>query len=260
MSSDEENGKITTADSPKITNMVPQCILEGLYDQFLKGKTGKSHLIMPHVQEAYWFYIDYIVPSNGASYSDLSLTDFTRSISPLLHWSPCDAAATVKKFWYMDSKIPRCGGILLNQRKNKILLVRAVNGTRWTFPVGKIQAGETAVECAQREVFEETGYKGVACSAQQVHYRKRKAKYSLFLFYNVPENYTFCAQTRHEIGEIKWFDLPVLDEVFHHPQSAKIQNQIYEHLFIKGTRYQYWSDPKQGRPQIIHEPVTLVDS
>lgn len=50
------------------------------------------------------------------------------------------------------------GAIIINARLDRYLLVRALDEhCSWTFPKGKIYSGESEIECAVREVEEETG-------------------------------------------------------------------------------------------------------
>jgi len=51
------------------------------------------------------------------------------------------------------------GGIILNP-EGKILLVNQHNNS-WSFPKGGIDAGETALEAAKREIWEEAGIKNL---------------------------------------------------------------------------------------------------
>ena len=211
--------------------------------------------VMFHLQEAHWFYIDYIAPvergdiapikrgdiapiqrdiapalaqghgspavnhdistpvgsdnpmaGDDSDHDDIGFKGFVYHMAPLLGWRRGQVAELVRKFWKYSSQIPRCGGLLVNRRKNKILLVRGYGAKKWSFPVGKVNFEEPFNKCAEREVFEETGFHGIA-SEDLITYKKKKAVHRLFLFYNVPEDYDFEPQTRKEIDEIKWFEL-----------------------------------------------------
>ena len=56
-----------------------------------------------------------------------------------------------------------CGAIIYRKKDNNIkyLLIRQKNGEFWGFPKGHIEENETEKETAEREIFEETGLKGV---------------------------------------------------------------------------------------------------
>ncbi len=54
-----------------------------------------------------------------------------------------------------------CGGVVLDQSKNLLLMIQVENLSRsvvWTFPKGHPEKGETETEAALREVLEETGW------------------------------------------------------------------------------------------------------
>lgn len=53
--------------------------------------------------------------------------------------------------------LAKSGGILLNEN-NRVLLVQS-RASKWGFPKGSVEPGETFEECAEREIFEETSYK-----------------------------------------------------------------------------------------------------
>ena len=58
---------------------------------------------------------------------------------------------------------PGSVGILPLLNGNRVLLIRqyrhAVGGTIWEIPAGTLEPGETPMECARRELEEETGYR-----------------------------------------------------------------------------------------------------
>jgi hypothetical protein len=45
-------------------------------------------------------------------------------------------------------EVPVCGCILLSPACDKMLMVRSLQGKRWSFPKGKVGKGERAVQCA----------------------------------------------------------------------------------------------------------------
>lgn len=60
----------------------------------------------------------------------------------------------------MEQNRPKVGVAVIIRKDNKILLGKRIGshgaGT-WAFPGGHLEFGETPEQCAQREVFEETG-------------------------------------------------------------------------------------------------------
>ena len=57
------------------------------------------------------------------------------------------------------TKEKSCGALVYRRQKNQIymLILRHRKGGHWSFPKGHVEAGETEVETALREVREETG-------------------------------------------------------------------------------------------------------
>jgi mRNA-decapping enzyme subunit 2 len=104
----------------------------------------------------------------------------------------------------------------------KVLLVRGwKKGASWSFPRGKINRDEKDLDCAIREVYEETGYDLkaaglVSYNAQNgdvkaIDITMREQHMRLFVFRGVPLDTHFEPRTRREIGGIEWYnvkDLP----------------------------------------------------
>jgi 8-oxo-dGTP pyrophosphatase MutT (NUDIX family) len=55
--------------------------------------------------------------------------------------------------------IKKCGIILWNHSKEKVFLVYGKKSSKWGFPKGHMEENETEIETAEREFYEETGYK-----------------------------------------------------------------------------------------------------
>ncbi|MBI2140613.1 NUDIX hydrolase [Candidatus Woesearchaeota archaeon] len=64
------------------------------------------------------------------------------------------------------------GGIVLNS-KGEVLVVNQ-NGNSWSLPKGHIEKGETALEAAKREIFEESGIKSLIFKKELGKYKRFK--------------------------------------------------------------------------------------
>jgi ADP-ribose pyrophosphatase YjhB (NUDIX family) len=52
-----------------------------------------------------------------------------------------------------------CSAVLFDQARKKVLLTQRTDNGRWCLPGGAMEAGESAAEACEREVWEETGLK-----------------------------------------------------------------------------------------------------
>ncbi|KAI5284531.1 mRNA-decapping enzyme subunit 2 [Ascosphaera acerosa] len=113
------------------------------------------------VEEAQWFYEDFIRPLDPRLPS-LSLKEFSMRIfahCPLMSaWSSYHHAAAFSEFMAYKTRVPVRGAILLNDRMDHCVLVKGYKkNANWSFPRGKINKDEPDLDCAVREVYEETG-------------------------------------------------------------------------------------------------------
>lgn len=110
---------------------------------------------------------------------------------------------------------------MLNHDMDAVVLVKGwKKGANWSFPRGKINKDEPDLDCAMREVYEETGYdiheadlvpkdknvKFVEVTMREQHMR-------LYVFRGVLMDTKFEPRTRKEISKIQWYklsDLPTL--------------------------------------------------
>ncbi len=52
-----------------------------------------------------------------------------------------------------------CSAVLFDETRQKVLLTQRTDNGRWCLPGGAMEAGESAAEACEREVWEETGLK-----------------------------------------------------------------------------------------------------
>lgn len=172
-----------------------------------------------HVEEAHWFYEDFIHPQNPTGLPRLSLKAFSLRIfqhSPLTNELPPQSlSAAFDNFIAYKKRIPVRGLIMLNEAMDQAVLVKGWNkGASWSFPRGKINQEEDDLKCAIREVYEETGFDvekaGLVPEHRSVKYfehiiREQHLRY--YVIPSVPMDYKFAPRTRKEISDIRWYKL-----------------------------------------------------
>ncbi|RDW94687.1 hypothetical protein BP5796_00450 [Coleophoma crateriformis] len=168
-----------------------------------------------HVEEAQWFYEDFIRPLDPTLPS-MTLRTFCMKIfahCPLLSvFSHENRITAFEEFMKYKSRIPVRGAILLNAAMDSVILVKGwKKGAGWSFPRGKINHEEDDLVCAIREVYEETGYHIQEASVDrqndQIQKNLKEQHVMFFLIRGVPMDTHFETQTRQEIGKIQWWPL-----------------------------------------------------
>ncbi|KAL9617123.1 MAG: hypothetical protein Q9160_008066 [Pyrenula sp. 1 TL-2023] len=181
------------------------------------------------IEEAQWFYEDFIRPLNP-SLPSLPLRTFSLRMfqhCPLfMSWSEQHYHAAFEEFIAYKTRVPVRGAILLNEDMTEVLLVKGwKKGANWSFPRGKINKDEKDLDCAIREAYEETGYDVQAAGLVQdeknmkfIDITMREQQMRLYIFRGVPQETHFEPRTRKEISKIEWYklsDLPTLKRTKH---------------------------------------------
>ncbi|KAF2453673.1 hypothetical protein BDY21DRAFT_123802 [Lineolata rhizophorae] len=176
------------------------------------------------VEEAHWFYEDFVRPLD-ASLPSMSLRNFCLTIfkhCPLLsQFSQYHHTAAFSEFLAYKTRVPVRGAIMLNDTMDQVVLVKGYKkGSRWSFPRGKINKDEKDLDCAVREVYEETGFDireaGLVGGEEDMKYIEvmmREQHMRLYVFRGVPMDTYFEPRTRKEISKIEWYKLSDLPTV-----------------------------------------------
>ncbi|KFY87437.1 hypothetical protein V498_07174 [Pseudogymnoascus sp. VKM F-4517 (FW-2822)] len=197
------------------------------------------------VEEAQWFYEDFIRPLDP-SLPSMSLRSFCLRIfqhCPLLSaFSIDNHMRAFEEFLLYKTRVPVRGAIMLNQALDSVVLVKGwKKGANWSFPRGKINKDEDDLDCAVREVYEETGYDikaaGLVPETDEVKYidiPMREQHIRLYVFRDIPMDTHFEPRTRKEISKIEWYrlsDLPAFRKKNHQngndAEVAKNANKFY---------------------------------
>ncbi|KAK2797686.1 hypothetical protein FQN50_009110 [Emmonsiellopsis sp. PD_5] len=173
------------------------------------------------VEEAQWFYEDFIRPLDP-NLPSLSLRAFALRIfqhCPLMsQWSHYHHSTAFSEFLAYKTRVPVRGAILLNQDMDEVVLVKGwKKNANWSFPRGKINKDEKDLDCAIREVYEETGFDireaGLVKDEKKMKYIEipmREQNMRLYVLRGVRMDTNFEPRTRKEISKIQWYKLSEL--------------------------------------------------
>ncbi|KAG6017594.1 hypothetical protein E4U54_005841 [Claviceps lovelessii] len=186
------------------------------------------------VEEAQWFYEDFIRPLNPTLPS-MSLRTFCLRIfqhCPLLaSFSVENHTKAFEEFLQYKTRVPVRGAIMLNHAMDSVVLVKGwKKGANWSFPRGKINKDEDDLDCAVREVYEETGLDLRAAglvptekNPKYIEITMREQQLRLYVFRDVPMDTKFQPRTRKEISKIQWYKLSELPAF--RKRGAQSQNE-----------------------------------
>jgi 8-oxo-dGTP pyrophosphatase MutT (NUDIX family) len=107
------------------------------------------------------------------------------------------------------------GGVVYNENDEVLLILRR---GKWDLPKGKLDPGESIIDCALREVIEETGLKNLTLldkltSSMYCYREKGQLVLKQVQWYKMrtKDRHQLTPQAEEDITEIKWINLQELD-------------------------------------------------
>ncbi|KAF2835345.1 DCP2-domain-containing protein [Patellaria atrata CBS 101060] len=195
------------------------------------------------IEEAQWFYEDFIRPLDP-SLPSMNLKEFYSKIfdhCPLTSGFSHQRDRAFAEFLDYKTKVPVRGAIMLNDDMDEVVLVKGwKKGSRWSFPRGKINKDEADLDCAIREVYEETGFNireaGLVKNDDEMKFIQvtlRQQNMRLYPIRGVDMDTYFEPRTRKEISKIQWYKLSDLPTW----KKEKQQQQGYVDDSLKATMF-----------------------
>lgn len=168
------------------------------------------------IEKAHWHYLDserQMIPVLP-ELSFKAFVEISFKSNPTLQRYESRAIHLYRAFESYKKGLATCGAAILNERMDKVLLVRGGGSMKtYGFPKGKVEEGETRAQAAIREVYEETGYRITEISGSTPHIDVNDGRVvQIYIISGVPENTKFQTRTNGEITDMKWIaleDLPV---------------------------------------------------
>ncbi|WPK27587.1 hypothetical protein PUMCH_004980 [Australozyma saopauloensis] len=192
-------------------------VLEDILVRFVvnvpKEDLSSLERVFFQVEEGQWFYTDFVRLANP-SLPSMKMKSFAPKIlgkCPLV-WKWGDPSEALSQFGKYKSTIPVRGIALMNRDLTKLVLVRGPDSGTWSFPRGKISKDESDIECAIREVREETSFdaRDYVNESDVLERTIGGKNFRIYLARNVPEDFNFEPLVRNEIADIKWFNVKQL--------------------------------------------------
>jgi 8-oxo-dGTP diphosphatase len=121
--------------------------------------------------------------------------------------------------------IEAAGGVVWRSSSKgtaKVLLVHRPRYDDWTLPKGKLEPGESAKDCARREVLEETGFEcKLGDELAQTTYDDRKGRPKRVRYWAM-QVVRGSFEPNHEVDDIGWFTLDQAVEQLTYKRDAKL--------------------------------------
>ena len=135
----------------------------------------------------------------------------------------------LKQFHEYKWSLPVMGAILLDEELKHCLLVKGAKASAsWGFPKGKRDEGEADIDCAAREVFEETSFDASALLQEERSIEvstKKGQRTKLYLVPGVDQATPFEPRCRGEISEYAWFPVEALPRT---PRRGAASRALFE--------------------------------
>ena len=100
------------------------------------------------------------------------------------------------------------GVICICDNTDSILLVKGRKAHKWSFPKGHMESNETSIQCAKRELTEETGLR---LTGEPISYQKFYA--AGYFIFSIPYEYRLFPQDSNEIEDIGWFNIKQINNL-----------------------------------------------
>lgn len=124
------------------------------------------------------------------------------------------------------SAVHAAGGVIVRggSRGDEVLLIHRPKHDDWSFPKGKVQAGERFEDAALREVEEETGYIcELEYEAGSVTYRDSESRPKLVRYWRMhPVQGEGRFTATGEVDEIRWVPIDEASDILTYPHDREL--------------------------------------
>ena len=132
-----------------------------------------------------------------------------------------------------------CGGLIYREQEGEtqLLLIKHRSGGHWSFPKGHMEAGETEMMTALREIREETGLQVFLREGfrEAVEYSpKPNVKKQVIYFIGFTLNESVLHPQEEEVSEIAWMEIHTAYEMVTFRNDKNLISRAMEYLERRG--------------------------
>lgn len=114
---------------------------------------------------------------------------------------------------WKTGKRERAGVLMIDKDSDSILLVLQKLSHCWGIPKGGVEAFESYIDCAKREVKEETGFDiSDIIKESECIFNKIKSNKCYVVYVDMLNYQNFCIQDTLEISDVRWIKLSEIDK------------------------------------------------
>ena len=125
----------------------------------------------------------------------------------------------------LSAMVRAAGGVVSRRGERgeiEVLLIHRAEQRDWSFPKGKLEAGETDRECALREVEEETGLRCTLISElPSVSYYDRRGRAKVVRYWTMAV-VRGRAEPRNEVDAVRWLGVEAALSLLTYPRDREL--------------------------------------
>ncbi len=132
-----------------------------------------------------------------------------------------------------------CGAVVFRierlpdgKEQGYVLMIKHSPTSRHSFPKGHVEQGESEIQTAEREVFEETAVKINITEdfRRPVYYKPRPGVKKEVVYFAAYTEQTEIHQREGEIAEVDWIPVEDASELLAHSNDKKVFSLALEHM------------------------------
>jgi 8-oxo-dGTP diphosphatase len=148
--------------------------------------------------------------------------------------APHPTSKVVQALGFLPSVVRAAGGVPWRKDaggETEVLVVHRPRYDDWSIPKGKCEPGESDQDCAQREVWEETGLRAaLGAELPSVTYTDRKGRRKVVRYWAMTAEVEADLVPATEVDRAEWLSIPEAEERLTYPRDVEVVGALAAQL------------------------------